>query len=334
MYEVITLGETMLRFTPVDGQRIEQAAQFDLHVGGSESNTAVGLARLGHRVAWLSRLTDNALGRKLAASIAAHGVDTQHILWTNQDRIGTYYFEPGSPPRSNQVIYDRCNSSFSRFSADMLPKELFASSTTNWLHITGISLALGATSQTMIARAIQLARDAGWKISFDVNYRAKLWSAEEAARVCRETIEKCDLVFMPIRDAIAIFKAGPEGKQVERDPVKAARPILEYLSGLTSAECIVLTLGEYGAAAHSRGQFDFQPTMPVEHPLGRLGGGDAFSSGFLSAWLETGQVELGLRRGNSAARLKYSIPGDLPYFTREEVLSLETDSNNESQYFR
>lgn len=334
MYDVITLGETMLRFTPADGQRIEQATQFDLHIGGSESNTAAGLARLGHRVAWLSRLTDNALGRKLAAAISAHGVDTQHILWTNQDRIGTYYFEPGTPPRNSQVIYDRCNSSFSRYSAEMLPANLFAIGTARLLHVTGISLALGTICQSMIDKSIQLARDAGWKISFDVNYRAKLWSLDEAASKCRETIQKSDVVIMPIRDARAIFKSGPESQQVENDPTESARQTLEDLSRMTNAECIVLTLGRFGAAAHAKGRFHFQPTAPVELPVGRLGGGDAFSAGFLSAWLESGQAEIGLRRGNAAAGLKYSVPGDLPYFTREEVLSLENCSANHTQNFR
>ena len=84
MYDVITLGETMLRLSPANGSRIEQATQFDIHVGGSESNTAVGLARLGHRVAWLSRLTDNSLGRMLAASIAGHRRTELVLTTTNR----------------------------------------------------------------------------------------------------------------------------------------------------------------------------------------------------------------------------------------------------------
>ena len=87
-YDVVTLGETMLRFTPPALRRLEQTLEFELHVGGSESNTAVGLARLGLNVAWISRLTHNALGQVIAKTIASHGVDTSSIVWTSEDRVG------------------------------------------------------------------------------------------------------------------------------------------------------------------------------------------------------------------------------------------------------
>lgn len=333
MYDVVAIGETMLRLSPPDSLRIEQASQMLLHVGGSESNTAAGLSRLGHRVAWLSRLTDNALGRKIAAAIAAHGVDTRHVIWTDQDRIGTYYYEPGSPPRDSHVIYDRGLSSYSRFSAEMLPEDLFRSNQSRFLHITGISLGLGATSQAMIARSVKLAREVGWKVSFDVNYRAKLWSSSEAAEHCRPYLAGSDLVFLPIRDARTLFGAGKTLDQLQAHPERAAHGVLESLAKQSAAACIVLTLGRHGAAAWSQGQFYYCSTTPVE-PVGRLGGGDAFSAGFLSCWLETGRADLSLRRGNAAARLKYSIPGDLPFFDRQEVLRLETPSDQEPQHFR
>jgi len=333
MYDVITLGETMLRLTPTDGLRFEQATQFCLNVGGSESNTAAGLARLGHRVAWLSRLTDNALGRKIVASLAAHGVDTQHVIWTDQDRIGTYYYEPGSPPRQSQVIYDRALSSFSRFSEAMLPTDLFAPGRAKFLHFTGISLALSSACRAMIASSVQRAREAGWKISFDVNYRAKLWNSAEAAQCCSRYLADSDLIFLPIRDAKALFDDGSVLNEGDQPPEQAARATLERLSKKSSAECMVLTLGQHGAAAWCDGHFLYCETEEVE-PIGRLGGGDAFSAGFLSGWLETGRADLALRRGNAAARLKYSIPGDLPYFTREEVLQLEMPKRTDSQHFR
>ncbi len=106
-YDVITLGETMLRFTPPQLKRLEQTTGFDIEVGGTESNTAVGLARLGLNVAWLSRLTDNPLGRIIEQAIAKNGVDTSHIIWTDQDRVGLYFLEEGRIPRGSRVIYDR-----------------------------------------------------------------------------------------------------------------------------------------------------------------------------------------------------------------------------------
>src|SRR4051794_25319576 len=87
-FDVVTLGETMLRLTPPGFKRLEQAISLDIEVGGSESNTAVGLARLGLRVAWVSRLTDNPVGRLIANTIRGYGVDTSQIVWTDEDRVG------------------------------------------------------------------------------------------------------------------------------------------------------------------------------------------------------------------------------------------------------
>ena len=215
----------------------------------------------------------------------------------------------------------------------MLPAELFSEGSARYLHFTGITLGLGATSQDMIAACVQRARIAGWKISFDVNYRAKLWDIRSASQCCLEYLKDSDLVFLPIRDARTLFGAGPADASVDSRPEEAARQTLEALSQQSSAECIILTLGKFGSAALAGGQFYYRATQPVA-PIGRLGGGDAFSAGFLSAWLETRQVERALRRGNAAAGLKYSMPGDLPYFTREEVTKLETQAFNEPQHFR
>src|SRR5512144_599786 len=105
-YDVVTLGETMLRFTPPDFKRLEQTSSFNAEVGGSESNLAIGLARLGLKVLWLSRLTDNPLGRLIEGTIARQGVDTSRVIWTEADRVGLYFLEEGKAPRQSKVIYD------------------------------------------------------------------------------------------------------------------------------------------------------------------------------------------------------------------------------------
>ena len=243
-YDVVTLGETMLRLTPESQLRLEQAERLQVHVGGSESNTAVGLSRLGKRVAWLSRMTDNHLGRKIERAIAAHGVDTNHITWTSQDRVGLYFLEEGSPPRNSQVIYDRKGSAFSRWETSDLPSDLFVPNKSKWLHVTGISLWLGETTRATVAEAVRLAKLAGWSIASD------------------------------------------------------------------SSACV------------------YQAIEPVS-PMGRLGGGDAFSAGFLSAWLESQDLQRSLKWA-TAARLKYSIPGDLPLISRAEVESLVDGASQKS----
>ncbi len=114
MVDVVTLGETMLRFTPPARNRLEQADHLQVHVGGSESNTAVGLARLGLKTAWLSRLPTTALGRMVCGELSKYGVDTSHVIWSDTDRLGLYFLEEAGPPRGSQVIYDRRDSAISR----------------------------------------------------------------------------------------------------------------------------------------------------------------------------------------------------------------------------
>jgi 2-dehydro-3-deoxygluconokinase len=333
MYDVVTIGETMLRLTPDSGLRWEQADSWQMHVGGSESNTAAGLSRLGLRVAWLSRLTNNPLGKKISRCLAGHGVDVGHVVWTDQDRIGTYYYEPASPPRDAAVLYDRMHSSFSRFSAEMLPADLFSAGKSRCLHFTGISLALGATTRQMIGRAVELARSAGWLISFDVNHRAKLMAAEEARPFYEQFIAQADIVFVPIRDARLLWGCSITDQRLSDDTRQAASQCLVELSPLAAARCLVLTLGSYGSAAAFNDQHYYASTTTVP-TLGRLGTGDAFSAGFLSSWLKSLEPQSALLYGNAAACLKCSMPGDLPCYTRQEVDRLAQKKPYGDGYFR
>ena len=319
-YDVVLLGETMLRLTPESFTRLEQADRVQVHVGGSESNTAVGLSRLGHSVAWLSRLTDNPLGRRIEQTLASHGVDTQSIVWTASDRVGLYFLENGSPPRSSQVIYDRVGSAYSRFTPSDLPRELFSTGVSKWLHVTGISLWLNETVRDTIATAVQWAREAGWKISFDVNHRSLLCNEIEAQGHCQSLFEIADLAFLPRRDAVQLWRMSDAD-----DDETIMKGLLEMRSGKPT----VMTLGSRGAMASDGLLSETQMIEPVD-PIGRLGGGDAFSAGFLSGWLETSDVLVALRRATAMARLKYSIPGDLPLVTRAEVEKLAGGANGTS----
>lgn len=306
-FDVVTLGETMIRFSPVGLERLEQAVSLEVHVGGSESNTAVGLARLGWNVCWLSRLTDNPLGRKIVSAIAAQHVDTSHVVWTNQDRIGTYYFEQGVAPRASAVVYDRAASAFSRYEASELLRSPFRGA--KLFHATGISMALGETTRRLMSRALEFASEERVQISFDFNFRSKLWTMADARRYCNEWVRRCDVLFMARRDAAAWLEV-PEELEDE--------VLLRKMAEGREGRCTVLTLGARGAIAWDAGQVVSKSTRAADG-VGRLGGGDAFSAGFLCGWLHGWSLEERLRWGNAAAGIKYSIPGDLPLFSREEI---------------
>src|SRR5262249_19171234 len=160
---------------PPNFRRLEQARSLDVQVGGAELNTAVALARLGRSAAWVSRLTNNPLGRLIANHAREAGVSTDHILWTNDDRVGVYLLEFGAAPRASSVLYDRKGAAIANIRAGMVPwSTVFAGA--KWFHVTGITPALSATAAETTREALQAARAARLQISIDLNYRAKLWS--------------------------------------------------------------------------------------------------------------------------------------------------------------
>jgi len=314
-YDVLTLGETMLRFTPPGVQRIAQAPYFELEVGGTESNTSVGLARLGMRVAWLSRLPSNPLGKRIARTLAGQGVDTSHVVWAAGERLGLYFVEFGDGPRPTQVTYDRADSAMSRMQPDELPADLFAPGAARHLHLTGITVAISASAAATARRAVDLAKAAGMTFSFDVNYRAKLWSPEEARAGCHEFAAAADIFFTPIRDAQSIYG-------VDDDPDRA----LAQLQAEYPQATVVLTLGAEGASGAEPGQTAIHQSVFPAGTVGRIGGGDAFTAGVLYGYLSNAapqsRLATALRWGAAAAALKYTIPGDMALFEKEEVEAL------------
>jgi 2-dehydro-3-deoxygluconokinase len=316
-YDVITLGETMIRLTPPGLKRLEHTSSFEVEIGGTESNLAIGLARLGLQVLWLSRLTANPLGRLIANTIAGYGVDTSRVVWTEADRVGLLFFEEGRAPRSSRVFYDRQHSAVSRMRPDELPIELFRAGGARLLHLTGITVALGPAIAATAQQALQAAKAAGWLVSFDVNYRRQLWTPQAARQGCDVFARQADILFIPGGDACALFGL---------EPTTPAEQILDTVVQAYPQATVALTLGKEGAIAYAPpGQILRQAAWPAE-AVERLGGGDAFAAGFLYAFLTaTGPQERlanALRWGTACAALKYTVIGDIPLLERREVEAL------------
>lgn len=316
-YDVITFGETMARFTPAGYERFGQSRMVEMHVAGSESNTAIGLARLGHRVCWLSRLSNNAIGRWIASEIASHGVDISRVVWTEDDRVGTFYMERGAPPRSSQVFYDRAESAIARMRPEDLPSDLFRRQAGGVFHTSGITLGISSQARQTCLHAIELARGGGQLISFDLNYRSRLWTAAAAQAACEPVMDQADLIFLPVRDAQSVCG------------ISTIEPasICHELHVRWPQATIVLTRGKLGAMAMDQsGSFFEQPAFPAVE-VERLGGGDAFSAGYLSAILSGQSVPDALRWGCATAAIKYTLPGDLPLIDRSSVAALVADQS-------
>lgn len=301
MIDVITFGEALYRLTPPHFQTINQASSFEYFLGGSEANTAVGLARLGLKSLWLSRLTDNALGRRMAEALQGYGVDTSRIIWTDEDRIGLYFMEEGAPPRDSQVIYDRANSSMSKINAHHIPVDLFQPNGARLFHTTGITLALSSSALGATQRAWDLARSRGYQLSFDLNHRQKLWSAEACNKASQSFLETANVIFIAYRDAQNVL--GISGTRDE---------VLKELHHRYPQALIAMTQGADGASVVTvDGEIQHQPAFTAQ-PIGRIGGGDAFSTGFLYGYLTEKDP---LRWAVATAALKYTIAGDMPLLT-------------------
>ena len=316
VFDVVTLGEALLRLTPPNFQRIEQAQQFNIEVAGSEVNTAVGLARLGAQVTWLSRLPDSVLGRRVAQQLSAHGVDASHVIWSESERLGLYFWEDAQPPRNNLVIYDRKDSAASHMTEADLPSDLFQPERARHLHLTGITPALSSQAAQMTQRAAEMAKVAGWTFSFDINLRRKLWTPEEAQRVCMPLIELADVFIAPLRDVQSVLKI---------DTSATGEEALAVLAVQFPNKVIALTLGMDGSLGiDGNGRMYHQPIFPTT-VVDRLGSGDAFTAGLLYGLYfseSAGDLSLALRWGNAMAAMKRTIRGDLPLVDKTAVAQL------------
>src|SRR5437762_6769447 len=165
-HDVITFGEAMIRLSPPNFRRLEQAQSLDLQVGGAELNTAVGLARLGHKAAWVSRLTNNPLGRLIANRAREAGVSTEHVLWTEEDRVGVYFLEFGAAPRASSVLYDRKGAAIAGVKPSTIAwSKVFEGA--KWFHVTGITPALSSSAAETTREALVAARAAKVQVSID-----------------------------------------------------------------------------------------------------------------------------------------------------------------------
>jgi 2-dehydro-3-deoxygluconokinase len=307
----------MLRLSPPDYRRIEHAYSFDLNAGGAEMSVACNVSRLGLKTAWVSRLTDNSMGQYIRNKAREQGVDTSHIVWTKEGRVGIYFVEFGANPRPSRVIYDRSHSAMSL----MKPGEVDWATLlkgVKWFYTTGITPALSASAAAATLEALQKAKAAGCRVACDLNYRARLWTEDEAHKCMEPLMEYVDVLISTEEDTAKVLKIKGESYQ------DVARKLAERFK--FEAVCITIRTdlsvlhNQWTAIVYAGGKVYEDRTYDVEI-IDRVGAGDSFSSGFLYGYT-TGDVEKGLRYGNAYAALEHSIPGDINWYTLQEVETL------------
>ncbi len=314
MFDVVTFGETMLRLAAPPFRRLEQTSSLEVTVGGSEHNVATGVCRLGLSASWVSRLPDNPLGRMVRNKTREFGVDTSYLVWAQGERLGLYFVEYGASPRSSSVLYDRADSAISRIQ----PGEV------NWaevlsgarlFHTSGITPALSPSAAAVTVEALRAARAAGCLVSYDLNYRAKLWSQEEA-RACQEPLmERVDILMTTEEDTARVF--GITGEDYNQVAVKLAERFGFKVVTITLRGTPSVWRNTWTAIAYAEDTFYDDRTYDIE-VVDRVGAGDAYGAGFLYGYL-TGDVEKAVRYGNAFSALGQTAWGDLNWATLSEV---------------
>ena len=312
-WDVVTLGEGLVRLTPPAMRRLDEATALDIDVSGSEANTAVGLARLGKSVLWVSRLTDNPMGRHITRRLSGLGVDTQHVIWTEKDRVGVVFQEDAVPPRSTRALYDRTSSAMSRIRPNELSASIFTPDNARMLHLTGITPALSSPANNTALHALKRAVEAGWRVSFEVNYRAHLWSSDDARTGVEPFLRAADVAFISRSDAHTVYGLA------ESLP---AQRVLDTVAAYYPQAVWVLTLGSGGAIARERDGKIYKQDALKCTDLSQTGSGGAFSAGFLAAYLDGVSVQDALKWGCAAAALKRATPGDLAVLDKHDLTRL------------
>jgi len=315
MYDVVTFGEAMIRLSPSHFQRLEQATGLDLYVGGAELNVAVGVTRFGMKSAWVSKLPKNGLGYLVRNRAQEFGVDCSHIVWSDRGRAGIYFVEFGASPRASSVLYDRANSAISMVQPGEIDwTKVFSGS--KHFHVSGITPALSASASEVTVEALKAAKKAGLTVSYDLNYRKKLWSPADAKRIQEPIMADVDVLITTEEDTNVVF--GIKEKNYEAVAEKLAQTFKFKVVAITLREDLSVWRNHWTAIAYQDGKIFKDKKYEVEI-VDRVGAGDSFTAGFLYGWMKEKDVEKGVRYGNAFAALKHTVAGDLNWCTMEEV---------------
>ena len=302
MHDLVTLGEVLLRLSIPSPGRFETARQLDVQVGGAEANVAAACARLGLRVAWISALPANPWGERTRRELVGHGVDCAHVRMTEGARIGVYFLEYGVPPRPVRVLYDRRDSAFARLTEGEVDWEPVRRA--RLVHLTGITPALGEGARGLVRRAMREAP----AFSFDVNYRASLWSLADARRFLDAVLPDVRYLFLGQAEARTVFNLTGTTEQT-----------LEALARLAPRATVSLQLGEAGAAVLDGSRLYRPRHVPAVQVVDSIGAGDAYVAGFLWAVLQKRELQEAVDVGTAVGALKCSMWGDIALVTPRDV---------------
>jgi 2-dehydro-3-deoxygluconokinase len=346
-YDLISLGEIMLRLDPGEG-RIRCAREFQAWEGGGEYNVARGLRRcFGLKTAVCTAFADNEVGRLIEDFILQGGVSTEFMKWMPFDGIGRTarnglnFTERGFGVRGAVGVSDRGHTAASQLKAgDFDWDHIFGQIGVRWLHTGGIFAALSDTTPQLVVEAVKKARQYGTVVSYDLNYRPSLWKSiggqKRAQEVNREIAKFVDVMIGNEEDFTACLGFHVEGadepllrldltafKQMIEAAVKAFPNFKAIATTLRAAK--TATVNDWAAIAWMDGQFYESRKYPDLEILDRIGGGDSFASGFIYGLMTAGDPQRAVDYGAAHGALAMTTPGDTSMASKEEVEKLMRD---------
>ncbi len=318
-FDLVGFGEVMLRLSPPDKEKISQSEVFEKNCGGSEFNVASGAANLGVRAAVVTKLPKNKMGHYICRRIRYGTVSDDYIVWDNSEekRLGIYYYESGVYPRKSAVVYDRAASSVCSLRIDEIPEEIYEK--TRLFHISSISLALSKTLRETALEVISKMKEKGVAISFDVNYRAALWSEEEARSVITKILPMVDILFVSEETSRRMMQKTGTLDEIMQSYCD------EYgckMVATTRREVVSPTRHNFGSRVYYDGAFYEEPHYKDIEVIDRVGSGDAYVAGVLYGVLSGKSVEDSMAYGNALSAIKNTVSGDMSISSLDEVESV------------
>jgi 2-dehydro-3-deoxygluconokinase len=337
-YDLVSLGECMIRLSPPGHQRIELTPVFEAYAGGGEYNVAYALARYGLRTAFVSRLVDNPLGHFIRNHAQTSGMDFREVLWVpydgsgRADRIGLNFTEVGMGVRASVTLYDRGHTAVAHLKpGDYDWKTLFDRKKVRWFHTGGIFAALSDSCADVTIEAMKAAHEAGTITSYDLNFRSKLWSSAKAIEVTKKIVPYIDVLIGNEEDFQKVLGFTVEGadehlKTLPVDGYKkmVAKVVKTYPNiravGTTLREVVSGLVNNWSAIMYYDGQFYASRRYENLEVEDRVGGGDGFCSGFVYGLLHGTDPQKCVELGAAHGALLQSTRGDTSMVTMEEVM--------------
>jgi 2-dehydro-3-deoxygluconokinase len=336
-FDLLALGECMIRLSPPGHQRIELTPVFEAYAGGGEYNVAYALARYGMRTGWISRLADNPLGHFVRNHAQASGMDIREVIWVpydgvgRADRIGLNFTEVGIGVRASVTLYDRGHTAVSHMKpGDVDWKRIFQARRARWFHTGGIFTALSDSCAEVALEAMKAAHEAGTIASYDLNFRSKLWTSKRAIEVTKNLLPYIDVLIGNEEDFQKVLGFQVEGtdEHLKRLPVEGYKEMVEkvvkaYPSvqavGTTLREVVSGLVNNWSAIMYYDGTFYQSRKYENLEIEDRVGGGDGFCSGFVYGFLHGMTPQECVEMGAAHGALLQSTRGDTSMVTMEEI---------------